>query len=70
MIRNEGQSAAIKLTHVSLAAGWWVSVDLDSQYKIVWGETRAHGVPIHEKKEKRKFKTGICIIIPTPIISD
>ena len=26
--------------------GVWVSVDFDSKYKILWGETRAHRVPI------------------------
>jgi len=49
----------------------WVTVDFDSKYKIVWGETRAYGVSIHE--EKKKFKTRIDIIIPIfppPIISD
>jgi len=40
----------------------WVSVDFDSKYKILWGETRAHGVPIHE--EEKRFKTRIYIIIP------
>jgi hypothetical protein len=46
------------------------SVDFDSKYKILWGETRAHGVPIH--KEKNKFKTRIYIIIPIfqpPVVS-
>ena len=37
-------------------------LDFDSKYKIVWGETRAHRVPIHE--EEKKFKTKIYIIIP------
>ena len=49
----------------------WVSVDFDSKYNILWGETRAHGVHIHE--EKKKFKTRIYIIVPIfspPIISD
>ena len=43
----------------------------DSKYKILWGETRAHRVPIHE--EEKLFKTSIYIIIPIfppPIISD
>jgi len=46
-------------------------VDFDSKYKILWGETRAHRVPIHE--EENKFKTKIYIIIPIfppPIIPD
>ena len=34
--------------------GVWVSVDFDSKYKILWGETRDHGVPIHERKKKFK----------------
>ena len=55
-----GQSATIKLTHVFLVAGWWVTLDFDS-----WGETGAYGVPFHERK-KTKFQTRICIIIPTP----
>jgi len=49
----------------------WVSVDFDSKYKILRGETRAHGVPIHE--EEKKFKTRIYIIIPIftpPTVSD
>ena len=44
-IRHFCQDVTIKLTHVFMVAGWWVTVDFDS-----WGETRAHGVPIHEKK--------------------
>jgi hypothetical protein len=40
----------------------WVSVDFDSKYKILWGETRAHRVPIHERI--KKFKTRIYKIIP------
>ena len=39
--------------------GVWVSVDFDSKYKILLGETRAHGVPIHE--EEKKFETRIYI---------
>ena len=31
--------------------GVWVSVDFDSKYKILWDETRDHGVPIHERKK-------------------
>ena len=34
-----------------MVAQSWVTVDCDSKYKIVWGETRAHGVPIHEKNK-------------------
>ena len=51
--------------------GVWVSVDFDSKYKILWGETRDHGVPIHERK--KIFKKIIYIIIPKfppPVISD
>jgi len=40
----------------------WVSVDFDLKYKILWVETRAHGVLIHERK--KKFKTRIYTIIP------
>jgi len=32
------------------------TVDFDSKYKIFWGETRAHGVPIHEEKKKVQNK--------------
>ena len=60
-----GQSATIKLNHVFMVAEWWVTVDFNSQNKIIRGETRAHGEPIHEKT---KFKTRICIIITTPYI--
>ena len=51
-----GQSATIKLMHVFMVAGWGVTVDFDSHYKIVWGETRAHWVPIliHEKAQRSK----------------
>ena len=35
------------------------SVDFDSKYKILWGETKAHGVPIHESI--KKFKTRIYV---------
>jgi len=42
--------------------GCWVSVDFDSKYKLLWGETGTHGVPIHE--EEKKFKARIYIIIP------
>ena len=48
-----------------------VSVDFDSKYKILWCETRAHEVPIHE--EEKNFKTRIYIIIPIfppPVVSD
>ena len=38
-----GQSATIKLTHVFMVAGWWVTLDFDSKYKILWSETRVHG---------------------------
>ena len=49
----------------------WGSVDFDAKFKILWGERRAPGVPIHERI--KKFKTRIYIIIPIfspPIISD
>ena len=36
--------------------GVWVSVDFDSKYKILWGETRDHGVPNHERKKKVQKK--------------
>jgi len=47
------------------------TIDFDSKYMILWGETRALGVPIHE--ERKKIKTRIYIIIPIfppPIESD
>jgi hypothetical protein len=34
----------------------WVSVDLYFKYKILWGETRALGIPIHEEEEKVQIK--------------
>ena len=40
----------------------WGTVDFNLKYKNLWGETRAHGVPIHE--ENKKFKRRIYIIIP------
>jgi len=36
--------------------GVWASVDFDSKYKILWGETRDHGVPIHERWKKLQKK--------------
>ena len=51
--------------------GVWVPVDFDSKYKVLWGETIAHGVPIHE--EEKKFQTGIYIIVQIftpPTVSD
>jgi len=51
--------------------GVWFSVDFDSKYKIVWGETKDHEVAIHERK--KNFKKRIYIIIPRcppPVISD
>jgi len=39
--------------------GVWGNVDFDSKYKILWGETRAHDVLIHE--ERIKFKTRIYL---------
>ncbi len=32
------------------------TVDFDSKYKILRGETRAHRVPIHEKEQKGQNK--------------
>jgi len=66
MIRYFGQSTTIILTHVFIISGWWVTVDFDSQYKILLGETRAQGVYLFW--EKTKFKQKICKIIPTPNI--
>ena len=39
--------------------GMWVSVDFDSKYKIVWGETRDHRIPFFEeiKKVEKKEST-------------
>ena len=34
--------ATIKLTHVFMVSGWWVTVDFDSQCKILCFETKAH----------------------------
>jgi len=34
----------------------WGTVDFDSKYKILRGETRAHGVPIYEKEKKGQNK--------------
>ena len=49
------QSATNQLANVFLIAGCaWVSEDFDSKYKILWGETRAHGVLIHERKKSSK----------------
>ena len=36
--------------------GEWVSVDFDSKYKTVWGETRDHRIPILEEIKKLKKK--------------
>ena len=63
MIHYFGQSATIKLTHIFMVVGWWVTVDFDSQYKIVWGETRAHGGT--NSCKKTEFKKRICRIILT-----
>jgi len=41
--------ASLKLKHVFIVVGWWITIDFDSQCKIFLGETRANGVPIHEK---------------------
>ena len=42
--------------------GVWVSIDFDSKYKIVWGETWDHRIPILE--EIKKLKKRVYIIIP------
>jgi len=34
--------------------GVWVSVDFDSKYKILWGETRDNRVAIHDRKKTSK----------------
>ena len=39
-----------------LDCGVWVSEDFDSEYKILWGETRDHEVPIHERRKKVQNK--------------
>jgi len=39
-----GQSATIELMHVFMIVGCWVTVDFDSQFKILRGETGARGV--------------------------
>ena len=51
IIRLFGQShpfalhcTAIQLRHVIIIAGWWVTVDFDAKCRILWDETRAHGV--------------------------
>jgi len=46
-----------------MVAEWWVTVDFDSKYKMLLGETMSHGCTYLFVK---KFKTRICIIIPTP----
>ena len=47
-----GQSATSKPTHVFMVAGQWVTVDLDSKYKILWGETWAYGGYLFMKKQE------------------
>ena len=37
-----------------MVAGWWVTVDFDSKYRILWGETRAHEVLINEKESLKQ----------------
>ena len=45
--------------------GVWVTVDFESKYKNLWGETRAHGVPIHEENKNihnySNISTPYCI---------
>ena len=62
------QSATNQLANVFLIVGVWVSVDFDSKYKILWGETRAHGVPIlfMKKKKVRNNNLHNCSNIYTP----
>ena len=48
------QPATNQLANVFLIVGVWVLVDFDLKYKILWGETRAHGVLIHERKKSSK----------------
>ena len=51
--------------------GVWVSVNFDSKYKIVWGETRDHRRLILEEIKKLKKRIYIIIpIFPPPILSD
>ena len=38
--------------------GVWVTLDFDSKYKLLWSETRAHGVPIHEEKKRSKQESA------------
>jgi len=52
--------------HVFLVTGWWVTVDFDAKYKFLSGETRAYWVPMNQFMRKRKLKTRIYLIIPTP----
>ena len=40
------------MDNVFMIAGCGLHVDFDKKYKILWGETRAHGVPIYEEKKK------------------
>ena len=40
--------------YLDLTAGCWVSVDFDLKYKILLGETWAHGEPIHEEEKSSK----------------
>ena len=37
--------------HVFMVAGWWVTVDFDKKYKVIWVEVRISGVPIHVKNK-------------------
>ena len=37
--RYLSQSATIKLMHVFLVEGWWVTIDFDSKYKISCGNS-------------------------------
>ena len=67
-IRSFGQSASINLMHVFMVVRWWVTVDFNSQYQILWGETGSHGLPIHEEKQSSKQESAL--LFPPPITSD
>ena len=54
MIRYFGQSATIKLTHVFMVAGWWVTVDFDSQYKSVWVNPGPMGYIFMKKQSSKR----------------
>jgi len=45
-----------QLANVFLIVRCGFFVDFESKYKIIWGETRAHGVPIREKNKRVQNK--------------